>query len=174
MDVIAFRSATVEDIPMLRELATTIWRSSYRTIISGAQIEYMLAMMYGSDVIAKEMSSGVTWELILDGAEPVGYLSFGQEAGTADVKLHKLYLLPPARGAGIAQRALGRLRDAAAALGGRRLWLQVNKRNTQAIRAYERFGFRVAHGIVCDIGGGFVMDDYVMTFDIAAGGRSGV
>ena len=167
--MIGFQQATPQDIPRLRELATAIWNHCYPSIISGAQIAYMLEAMYASDVIAKEMSNGVAWELILEDAEPVGYLSYSLEPETADVKLHKLYLLPGVHGRGLAQRALAQVTNRAVALGGRRLWLQVNKQNTRAIRAYERFGFRLGDSIVCDIGAGFVMDDYVMTFEIAEG-----
>jgi RimJ/RimL family protein N-acetyltransferase len=168
--MVGFRQATPQDIPTLRELATTIWHSCYPSIISGAQIAYMLESMYASEVIEEEMSRGVAWSVILDGAEPVGYLSYSPEPGTADVKLHKLYLLPRVQGRGLTQRALALVKNAAVALGGRRLWLQVNKRNTQAIRAYERFGFKLGDSLICDIGGGFVMDDYVMTLDLVSDG----
>jgi diamine N-acetyltransferase len=40
--------------------------------------------------------------------------------------------------------------------------LRVNRQNQQAIDAYLKHGFTVATLIVEDIGGGFVMDDYVM------------
>ena len=40
--------------------------------------------------------------------------------------------------------------------------LQVNKANVRAQRAYERFGFVRIEEAVFDIGGGFVMDDYIM------------
>ena len=43
-----------------------------------------------------------------------------------------------------------------------RLWLQVNRGNTQAIAAYRRYGFRIVESRVFDIGDGFVMDDHVM------------
>jgi diamine N-acetyltransferase len=40
--------------------------------------------------------------------------------------------------------------------------LAVNKRNVNAINAYLKHGFRIAEAVVKEIGGGFVMDDYVM------------
>jgi ribosomal protein S18 acetylase RimI-like enzyme len=51
-------------------------------------------------------------------------------------------------------------------LGAARLMLTVNKRNSKAIAAYERNGFTITESIVVDIGGGFVMDDYVMAKDL--------
>ena len=47
------------------------------------------------------------------------------------------------------------------------LVLNVNKRNTAAIAAYRRNGFAVREEVVVDIGGGFVMDDYVMALTLA-------
>jgi hypothetical protein len=38
----------------------------------------------------------------------------------------------------------------------------VNKRNASAIAAYRKHGFDVRESVVKDIGGGFVMDDYIM------------
>jgi hypothetical protein len=42
------------------------------------------------------------------------------------------------------------------------LVLNVNKRNEVAIAAYSRHGFTIRESVKNDIGGGFVMDDYVM------------
>ncbi len=42
------------------------------------------------------------------------------------------------------------------------LWLQVNTKNTGAIVFYRAAGFRIVREAVFDIGGGFVMDDYLM------------
>ena len=46
------------------------------------------------------------------------------------------------------------------------LVLAVNKANAKAISAYTKYGFRIREAIVQDIGGGFVMDDYVMVKDV--------
>ena len=40
--------------------------------------------------------------------------------------------------------------------------LAVNKNNATAIAAYLKHGFRIADAVVKEIGGGFVMDDYIM------------
>ncbi|MNC98616.1 Acetyltransferase (GNAT) family protein [compost metagenome] len=46
-----------------------------------------------------------------------------------------------------------------------RLVLAVNKNNATAIAAYLKHGFRIADAVVTEIGGGFVMDDYIMEKD---------
>ena len=49
--------------------------------------------------------------------------------------------------------------------GARTIWLTVNRRNERAIGAYRRAGFREVRAQVTDIGGGYVMDDYIMELE---------
>jgi ribosomal protein S18 acetylase RimI-like enzyme len=42
------------------------------------------------------------------------------------------------------------------------LRLNVNKHNIKAIGAYRKSGYETVESVVADIGGGYVMDDYVM------------
>ena len=55
--------------------------------------------------------------------------------------------------------------DKAKGLNKRAVFLTVNKGNARAISVYERFGFKKIHAVVTDIGGGFVMDDYIYQLD---------
>lgn len=50
-------------------------------------------------------------------------------------------------------------------VGARTIWLTVNRRNERAIGAYRRAGFREVRAQVTDIGGGYVMDDYIMELE---------
>ena len=40
--------------------------------------------------------------------------------------------------------------------------LTVNKENTHAFEVYRHYGFQVADKVETDIGGGYVMDDFIM------------
>lgn len=55
--------------------------------------------------------------------------------------------------------------DCAREVGARTIWLTVNRRNERAIGAYRRAGFREVRAQVTDIGGGYVMDDYIMELE---------
>jgi diamine N-acetyltransferase len=164
---LGFRRATEADIPVLRSLADHIWRTSYEGIISTAQIDYMLARMYAPGAIAEEIASGVVWELAMEGDAPCGFLACKTEPESHRVKLEKLYLAPQLQGSGHGQQMIARALAVGAELGGRELWLQVNKYNGRARRAYERAGFHIEREAVFDIGGGFVMDDFLMARAIA-------
>ena len=161
-----FRTSTAADIPLLRDLAGRIWRTSYAEMITAEQIEYMLGWMYSSEKIAEELASGVRWEVALREAVPVGYLAITFE-DYPSAELNKLYLLPEHQGRGFGQAMIARALDVAAARGCSELRLRVNKYNTRALRAYERAGFQVKESSVSDIGGGFVMDDYVLARAVA-------
>ena len=80
--------------------------------------------------------------------------------------LSKLYLKGSFHGKGLGQLALSILVDIAKARKVDNIYLTVNKGNVKGIKAYERFGFIKTDSIVTDIGNGFVMDDYVYTYNI--------
>jgi len=165
---LSIRRATAADIPLLRDMAERTWRQCYAAILSPEQMDYMLSRMYALDVIAREMTDGVIWEMAIEDEVPVGFHSCAFDSADQSLKLHKLYVLPNAQGLGFGQALLARVRALAAALTARKIWLQVNKNNAAAIRAYERAGYSVERAAVFDIGGGFVMDDFIMALAISS------
>jgi ribosomal protein S18 acetylase RimI-like enzyme len=155
------RAATTADIPLLRDLAERTWRVSYVEMIPAEQIDFMLEWMYGPEQIAEELRAGVLWELAFAEDQPVGFFSVTFE-GSSRAKLNKLYILPERQGAGLGRALLERAHKLAASRGASEIWLQVNKSNARAIRAYQRSGYIVERSAVFEIGRGFVMDDFIM------------
>jgi GNAT superfamily N-acetyltransferase len=158
------------DFAVLRELAGTIWRQHYAAIISAAQIDYMLAGRFSDEALREHVQEADRWlELLWVSGTPVGYCAYelagmGSNKHTpAAMKLGQLYVLESHRGMGLGRFMLGHVESRARELGCRSLWLQVNKRNTGSITFYKAMGFAVSREAVFGIGGGFVMDDYVMT-----------
>jgi GNAT superfamily N-acetyltransferase len=160
--------AQEEHLPAISELAGVIWRACYPGIITHAQIDYMLARMYALDVLRDEIrSQGIRYNQLLVDGKPAGFASYGPTSEPGVIKLHKLYLLPEMHGRGLGSRLLQHVEREARAGVGHRLILSVNKRNTRAITAYQRNGFVIAESVVTNIGGGFVMDDFVMAKELA-------
>jgi GNAT superfamily N-acetyltransferase len=160
---VEIKRASLNDLPAIRDLAAVIWHEHYPGIISVAQIDYMLARMYDLATLRREMQSeGVRFEKLLVAGALAGFASYGPIKPPGVWKLHKLYLLRAHHGSGLGSRLLQHCERAARAAGASRLVLNVNKRNTKAITAYERNGFTVAESMVLDCGGGYVMDDFVM------------
>lgn len=78
--------------------------------------------------------------------------------------LSKLYLRKDKRNKGIASQMLEKVFSEAEAAGKSSVYLTVNKHNRHAIDVYIKKGFRMIKDAVTDIGGGFVMDDYIMEY----------
>ena len=160
--------ATEADLPAISKLAEIIWRACYPGIITTDQIDYMLARMYAPSVLRDEIrSQGIHYDCLFVDGKMAGFTSYGPASEPGVTKLHKLYLLPELHDHGLGSRLLQHCEREVRKLGAHRLTLAVNKRNVRAIKAYQRNGFEIAGSVVTDIGGGFVMDDYVMAKNLA-------
>jgi ribosomal protein S18 acetylase RimI-like enzyme len=158
--------ATTADIAAISELAAVIWRACYPAIITREQIDYMLAKMYSPEMLRNDLQNNVRYERLLVGDEFVGFASFSATEQTDLFKLHKLYLHPDEQGRGLGSLLLKHCENEVRKLGARRLVLNVNKHNAPAIAVYQKNGFAVVKSVVADIGGGFVMDDFIMAKDL--------
>ena len=158
---------TAADIDAVCALAAEIWRAHYPAIISTAQIEYMLEQRYKPAVVREELARGdLWWDKLLVNGRMVGFASYFLLRDTGAMKLDKLYVHPAYQRHGYGRMLVDRAVTMARACGCDALVLAVNKHNAAAIAAYAKQGFAVVDSVVKDIGGGFVMDDYVMRLDV--------
>ena len=154
---------TEADVEQLAALAREIWYAHYPAIIDTAQIEYMLAQRYEPRIVREELGrDGTWWDKLMAGETMAGFASYFLTGIPAEMKLDKLYVHPDHQRRGLAGRMIARVCEVAEKRGCRRLVLAVNKNNRSAIDAYLKHGFWIEEAVVKDIGGGFVMDDYVM------------
>lgn len=153
----------MEDLPPIAALAAITWRAHYPGIISAAQIEHMLARMYDLDTLRAEvLTGGIRYHCARVEGELSGFSAFGPTTTPGEFKLHKLYVHPTRQRRGVGRALIQNVERLVAETGGQTLILAVNKANHQAIAAYRQNGFMVRESVVVEIGGGFVMDDYVM------------
>lgn len=161
-----FQKATEKDILLIRELAEKSWNAAYNNILSEAQIDYMLFEMYSSEMISIQIkSANYHYYLIMIKDQAVGFIGFEFHYEEKTTKLHRIYLLPEAKGKSLGKKAVEFLKEKVALSADHRIILNVNKDNT-AKNFYEAQGFKVYEEAVFDIGNGFVMDDYLMEFRI--------
>ena len=155
------------DVDRLCAVAAEIWHRHYPTIISAAQIEYMLAQRYNPPLLREELQRGdLWWDQLLVAGRMAGFASYYLSGKAGEMKLDKLYVHQDHQRKGYGAMLLDRAVSIARAHGCGTLMLAVNRNNRNAIAAYEKYGFCIAESAVKDIGGGFVMDDYVMTKSI--------
>ena len=161
-DSLVLRRATDKDIPLIRSLAEQIWRVSYSGMISEGQIGYMLEWMYSVARLGDEFRGGVRYEIVSQQGMTIGYLATARTEAAVVLHLHKLYLLPEKQGCGLGHLLLAHTETLARQQGCEVIELRVNKENARALRAYYRAGFTWVESVVVEIGGGYVMDDFIL------------
>lgn len=161
----------------IERLARAIWPVVYSEIVTQGQIDYMLDRMYAPSVIRDEIESRRIIYLRAEasdrgnegsGSSSVkGFAAYGPVNTGQWCELHKLYVLPEQQRSGVGRALVSAAASGAASGGARGLQLRVNRQNHSAIAFYQRVGFIIAREDCLDIGGGYVMDDYIleMPFD---------
>lgn len=151
----------LDEAESVADLARAVWQAHYLDIIGQGQIDYMLDQRYRPGLIRQLLARGDLWLAARADGELIGF-AHGHPLADGDYKLDKLYVATDWQRHGIGGELIRAVAERARRRGHGRLLLRVNRQNQQAIDAYLKHGFTVATIIVEDIGGGFVMDDYVM------------
>ncbi len=154
------RAADVNDIATIREIANITWPVAYGSYISKAQLDYMLDMMYSDNSLLEQMNKGHQFYIAEQHKNPIGFASVSKEEDNSS-KLNKLYVLPTAQKTGAGKALLQKSIDYAISHAANCLYLQVNKQNN-AQHFYSKHGFTVREASILEIGGGYIMDDYIM------------
>jgi ribosomal protein S18 acetylase RimI-like enzyme len=154
-----FKKAGEEEIAIIRQLADSIWRKHYITIISMKQIDFMLNEMYSIENLSQQMKEGHQFTLVYDNETPIGYISISTK-NNKDYFLHKFYVEVNDQGKGIGSTLLDHILKEAPAT--ESLELTVNRQNYKAINFYFKNGFVIKEVADFDIGNGYFMNDFVM------------
>ncbi|OUQ17004.1 hypothetical protein B5E84_11140 [Lachnoclostridium sp. An14] len=153
-----------EDRPTIEALsafASHIVKEHFDPIIGAAQNDYMIARFQTVSAIQGQISSGYRYYLAEDEDGTMeGFLAFYPRDGK--MYLSKFYVDSRARGRGIAREMFRFLLEETKKEGLPSIFLNVNRDNETVIRIYEHLGFRKVRKEKNDIGGGFVMDDFVL------------
>lgn len=149
-----------EDLSPLAALAREIWTEYYGPLLGQAQVEYMLENIQSEQPIYKQLTQQqYRYFLLQYQGQAAGYL--GIQLAQQELFLSKLYLRKAWRGHGIARDVMAFLEGWAQGSALKRIWLTVNRGNADSIAAYERMGFTCYGTQDADIGGGYIMDDYL-------------
>ena len=151
---------TQSEYLLIEQLANTIWREHYPSIISIEQIDYMLAKFNSVEAIKQQIEEGSVFYCMMYEGLPAGYMAISK--GNDYLFLSKLYVLKSFRGNKIGKATLQFIDSEAERLHLTSIQLKVNKYNTTSISAYEKLGFKKLKAMITDIGEGFIMDDFLL------------
>ncbi len=161
MNVKFERVLTIEQVELVVKISNVIWTEHYTPIIGKTQVEYMLRNIHTISSINNEIrDKSVHYYLIYKEETVVGYAGITIEE--LQLFLSKIYIYSAQRGNGIGKKSIEFIREIALTSGLLKIYLTVNKKNTNTIRAYQAIGFSITGEICADIGEGYVMDDYRM------------
>jgi ribosomal protein S18 acetylase RimI-like enzyme len=164
--VFQIRTADETDVHVISTLAHAIWPETYGSILSDAQLKYMLKLIYSEDSLRKQIEEEQhQFLLALMNAETVGFASYSHGKTAGMYKVHKLYVHPMLHGHGFGKKLLDRIIKDVKQEGATKLQLNVN-RNNRAINFYEKYGFKKVGEEDIAIGEGYFMNDYVLELDI--------
>lgn len=165
-DSLYIKTASLDDIPAIRELNAQIWPQTYVPIIGQQQVDYMLDLFYTPDALKKQMQEYKhKFILCYSGEQPVAFASYS-EIEPSIYKLHKIYILPSMQGRGVGRFMLNYITADIKAHGATALRLNVNIHNHPAKAFYNKVGFTHFKDEDIDIGAGFFMNDHVLSLPV--------
>ena len=164
MGNIIIRDALKKDIAIIYALAHAVWPETYSAILSEAQLKYMLEMIYSESSLQKQFEEGHNFLIVEENKTPVAFADYSLLKDDV-YKLNKIYVLPDQQGKSIGKLLLHHVIDLVKAKGAKTLLLNVN-RNNKAKEFYEHLGFKVISEEDIDIGEGYFINDYIMSYKL--------
>jgi diamine N-acetyltransferase len=158
----SIRTATLNDVETIRQIADKTWWEAYSPILEKEQIAFMLGKLYSAEKITEQIKNNTQIYLLLEEEnKPVAFAAYSPRDEDPKIyKLHKLYCLPQTQGKGYGKILINRVIDNTIAAGIHTLDLNVNRYNN-AKTFYEKMGFEIAYEEDVPIGK-YWMNDFVM------------
>ncbi|MFV0400575.1 MAG: GNAT family N-acetyltransferase [Oscillospiraceae bacterium] len=151
---------TSEEISLAAALAAEIWTEHYTPLIGSEQVAYMVEKFQSIAAITAALKEGYLYYTASWEGQPAGYIGIRQEED--GVFLSKYYVKDSFRGKGVGSALMAFVEEFCTEKGLHKVWLTCNKGNSDSLAVYGHLGFVKASSQTVDIGGGYVMDDYVM------------
>lgn len=155
----------IEDFEELAELASEIWNEYWIDILSQEQIAYMVEKFQSKPALEEQVKNEkYTYFYITSRNRIIGYT--GLCVKEEYLFISKFYIKKEFRHKGFGGRAFELIIKFAQMSNCYKLRLTVNKNNKKTIITYTNWGFKKIDSVIVDIGNGFVMDDYIMEYNI--------
>lgn len=166
MQKISVEEISEDQAQIVQDLAYGTWPDTFRTILSPEQIRYMLEWMYDLKTLKDQIRSRHRFFVCYEDGTPLGFIGLEPHHPDAQkLKIHKLYVLPETQGKGIGKLLFKKAIEVARDLDIPTIVLNVNRFN-KAVDFYKHLGFTVAYEENIDIGNGYWMEDYVMSYSV--------
>jgi ribosomal protein S18 acetylase RimI-like enzyme len=169
VNALRFRIAGAGDAASLAEFMSRNFLAAYGDSSTPDNVAATVAEHYGIGAQERQLGDAARSHLLAEiGGRLVGHAQLRTGGGTPagvsplpTLEIARFYVDVEQHGRGVAQSMMAEVLGMAAAAGAASLWLSVWQRQPQAIRFYEKEGFRIAGTLVFHVGGE-PMDDWLM------------
>ncbi len=152
---------TDKDIKALASCAEIVWNEHYSSILSQAQIDYMVERFQSYEAIKNSIEKDhYIYYMLRNDENVIAYCGF--QVQKKRLFLSKLYVQKPWRGCGYASTLLTKMTNYAQKHHLEAIYLTCNRYNRGSLEFYHRKGFEIIDSADNDIGHGFVMEDYIL------------
>lgn len=155
------RPALPDDCIVIQALAHEIWPEAYASILSPAQLAYMLDKFYALEALQQQMEAGQQFLLLEEDHVAQGFAAYQLDYTPGVTQLHKLYVRPAQQHKGWGSTLLEAIEQRAIQSRQHTLRLNVNRFNNAQF-FYQKKGFQTVETIDISIGEGYWMEDFVM------------
>ena len=160
--MIEINSADKTNVPLIQQLAYTIWSVAYKDILSKEQLAYMLDKMHSIQALTKLIDDGHQFIIPYEDGVAKGYACY--KIHPDKTRIEKLYVLPDQHKKGIGKLLLNYIIEKSKQEVNI-IELNVNRQNN-AVDFYKKVGFEILKEVDIPIGEGYFMNDYVMSLTL--------
>lgn len=170
-----FRIAGPDDAAALGEFMTRNFVAAYAHTASPENIAAAVAKNYGEAAQRRQLSADHHLALVAESGQELAAhalldLTGLPSAGTVPlptIEVARFYVDARLHGRGVAQATMAEVKRIARQRGAASVWLSVAQTATQAIRFYEKEGFRNSGALIYMLGEE-AKDDWLMVYDLAS------
>lgn len=156
---------SISQLKIISSLANIIWPICYKTILTPAQLSYMVQKGYALPVLQNAFINKTDhFYIAYKNTTPIGYASISATIA-APCKLHKLYVLPTMHGNGAGKILFNFAKTEAQKQQAPNMFLNVNVAN-KAVGFYKKQGMEITETLDLMVGNGYVVTDYIMTLQL--------
>jgi diamine N-acetyltransferase len=160
MSAHSFRLAGIDDADALAGFMSRNFLATYGDCSSPENIAAAIAKHYGVEAQRRQLADRRRLNLVMEYESAIaGHAQLHFFGDTPDAvrplptaEIARFYVDTAFHGRGLAQLMMAEVRRLALARGARSLWLSVWQQQAQAIRFYEKEGFRIAGSLVFVVG----------------------
>jgi GNAT superfamily N-acetyltransferase len=149
-------------IESLAILAHEIWINHFGPMFDDGILEYLIDKVQSKKAISNQIEEGYSYFYINGESSPIGYFAYKISKKADELFLSKLYIISSERKKGRGKQVIKFLEDKCRKNNLSKFTLTVYHKNSTAIKAYEKMGFKNKGLIHRDIGNNIIINDFKM------------